>query len=132
MRDFFRLAYRAIIYLHPRDFREEFGAEMLWIFDEESRHGTALPRLVLDGICSIAIQNVKPRLQQVEAAGPIYREVDSAIPAERYAQATLVILCCTLSLTLFVSMVVPKVSVSINGLLYTPVKLLSSIPSGRP
>lgn len=132
MRDLFRLAYRGIIYLHPRDFREEFGAEMLWIFEEESRQGTAVPRLVLDGICSIAIQNIKPRLQQVEAAGPIYREVDSAIPAERYAQATLVILCCTLSLTLFMSMVVPKVSVSINGLLYTPIKLLSSIPSSRP
>lgn len=132
MRDLLRLAYRAIIYLHPHNFREEFGAEMLWIFDEELRHGAALPRLVLDGICSIAIQNVKPRIQQVEAAGPIYREVDSAIPAERYAQATLVILCCTLSLTLFMSMVVPRVSVSINGLLYTPIKLLSSIPSGTP
>jgi hypothetical protein len=132
MRELCRLAYRAVIHLHPRNFREEFGAEMLWIFDEESRNGAALPRLVLDGLCSIVIQNIKPRIQQVEAAGPIYREVDSAIPAERYAQATLVILCCTLSLTLFMSMVVPKVSVSINGLLYTPVKLLSSIPSGTP
>lgn len=130
MRDLYRLAYRAIIYLHPRNFREEFGAEMLWIFEEESRNGAALPRLILDGICSIALQTVRPRVQQVEAAGPIYREVDSAIPAERYAQATLVILCCTLSLTLFMSMVVPKVSVSINGLLYTPIKLLSSIPTG--
>lgn len=128
MRHLLRLAYRAILCLHPHGFRAEFGDEMLWIFDEEARNGAALPRLVLDGMLSIVIQNVRPRIQpQVEAAGPIYREVDSAIPAERYAQATLVILCCSLSLTLFLSMVVPRVSVSVKGLLYTPIHLLSSI-----
>ena len=134
MRSLFRLAYRVILHLHPQDFRAEFGNEMLWIFDqqmqqEESRSATVALRLVLDGMLSILIQNVRPRIQpQVEAAGPIYREVDSAIPAERYAQATLVILCCSLSLTLFLSMVVPRVSVSVKGLLYTPIKFLSSVP----
>jgi hypothetical protein len=135
MRHLLRFVYRGILQLHPQDFRVQFGNEMLWIFDqemhdEESRSGTAALRLVLDGMLSILIQNVRPRIQpQIEAAGPIYREVDSAIPAERYAQATLVILCCTLSLTLFLSMVVPRVSVSVKGLLYTPIHLLSSIQS---
>jgi hypothetical protein len=131
MRPFFRAAYLVILQLHPHAFRAEFGDEMLWIFDEESRRG-ASARLMVDGIRSIVTQNVRPRIRQVETAGPIYREIDSSLPAERFAQATLVTLCCSLSLSLFLSMVVPKVSVSVNGLLYTRVKILSSIPSARP
>jgi hypothetical protein len=131
MRPLLRIAYRAILHLHPRDFRIEFGDEMLWIFDEESRHGAAA-HLLFDGVRSIVVQNVRPRIQQAEAAGPYYREVDSSLPAERFAQASLVVLCCSLSLSLFLSMVVPKVSVPISGLLYTHIKILSSIPSSRP
>ena len=131
MRPLLQTAYRIILRLHPESFRVEFGDEMLWIFEEESHHGAA-PRLLLDGLRSIFIQNVRPRIRQVETAGPIYREIDSSLPAERFAQATLVALCCSLSLSLFLSMVVPKVSVPINGLLYTRVKFFSSIPSGRP
>jgi hypothetical protein len=104
---------------------------MLWIFEEESRNGAA-PRLLLDGLRSIVTQNVRPRIRQVETAGPIYREIDSSLPAERFAQATLVALCCSLSLSLFLSMVVPRVSVAVNGLLYTRVKILSALPSSRP
>jgi len=130
MRPLSRIAYRAILRLHPHGFRAEFGDEMLWIFDEESRHDGS-PRLLLDGVRSIVIQNGRSRIQQQpETAGPIYCEIDSSLPSERFAQATLVTLCGFLSITLFMSMVVPKVSVSISGLLYTPIKLLSSIPSG--
>ena len=131
MRPLVRIAYRAILCLHPRDFRAEFGDEMLWIFDEESRRGAAL-RLLLDGLRSIVIQNIRPRFQQTETAGAIYREIDSSLPPERFALAALVALCCCLSLSLFLSMVVPKVSVPINGLLYTRIKILSSIQSIRP
>jgi hypothetical protein len=131
MRPLLRTAYLVILHLHPQAFRAEFGDEMLWIFDEESRHGAAA-RLIVDGVRSIVVQNVRPRVQQVETAGPIYREIDSSLPAERFAQATLVALCCSLSLSLFLSMVVPRVSVSVNGLLYTRVKLFSAIPSSRP
>jgi hypothetical protein len=131
MRPLLRTAYLVILHLHPQAFRAEFGDEMLWIFDEESRHGAAA-RLIVDGVRSIVVQNARPRVQQVETVGPIYREIDSSLPAERFAQATLVALCCSLSLSLFLSMVVPRVSVSVNGLLYTRVKLFSAIPSSRP
>jgi hypothetical protein len=131
MTSILRVIYRAILRLHPHAFRVEFGDEMLWIFDEESHRGAAAA-LLFDGVRSIVVQNVRPRIQQAEAAGPYYREVDSSLPAERFAQATLVALCCSLSLSLFLSMVVPKVSVPINGLLYTRIKMLSSIPSSRP
>jgi hypothetical protein len=131
MRPLLRTAYLVILQLHPQAFRAEFGDEMLWIFEEESRNGAA-PRLLLDGLRSIVTQNVRPRIRQVETAGPIYREIDSSLPAERFAQATLVALCCSLSLSLFLSMVVPRVSVAVNGLLYTRVKILSALPSSRP
>ena len=55
MRPLLRTAYRAILHLHPQAFRAEFGEEMLWIFEEESRTG-AVPRLLLDGMRSIVVQ----------------------------------------------------------------------------
>lgn len=125
MNPFLRTAYRIILRLHPESFRAEFGDEMLWIFEEEARNGAA-HHLLLDGMRSIFIQNVRPRFQQPQTAGPYYREVDSSLPAERFGQATLVTLCCSLSLSLFLSMVVPTVSVPVKGLLYTHIKILSS------
>jgi hypothetical protein len=124
MRPLYRLAYRAILCLHPYAFRAEFGDEMLWIFEEEARNGSA-PRLLLDGLLSIVIQNTKPRIQQVEAEGPYYREIDSTIPAERFAQAGLVVLCCSLSLSLFLSMVVPRVAFPVSHLLYHRIGIFS-------
>lgn len=125
------IAYRIIVRLHPESFRAEFGGEMLWIFEEESQNGGAL-RLLLDGLRSIVTQKLKPRIPQAEAVGPIYREIDSSLPAERFAQATLVALCCSLSLVAFLSMVVPRISVPVNDFLYTRIQLFSSISSSKP
>ncbi len=50
-----RFAYRLILRLHPAPFQDEFGAEMLWIFDEEySRGGMAY--LLMDGAISLLRQ----------------------------------------------------------------------------
>ena len=130
MRSPLRLVYRAILCLHPYAFRAEFGDEMLWIFDEESRLGAA-PRLLLDGLLSIVIQNTKPRIQQAEAEGPYYREIDSSLPAERFGQAGMVILCCSLSLSLFMSMVVPRVAFPVSHLLFTRIHIFSSVPPAK-
>jgi hypothetical protein len=35
------LIYRALLGLHPKSFRQEFGADMLWIFEEEYKQGNA-------------------------------------------------------------------------------------------
>jgi hypothetical protein len=126
MRPLLLLAYRAILRLHPHDFRAEFGDEMLWIFDEESRRGTAI-LLLFDGLRSIVIQNVRPRLREPETVGPYYHEIDSSLPSERFAQAWLVTICGLLSISLFVSMVAPKVAVPISGLLFTHIKIFSSV-----
>jgi hypothetical protein len=51
-RAFARFAYRLLLRLHPASFQDEFGAEMLWIFDEEcAREGTAY--LLMDGVFSL-------------------------------------------------------------------------------
>ena len=131
MRPLFRIAYRAILCLHPHAFRTEFGEEMLWIFDEESRRGTAIP-LLFDGMRSIIIQNVRPRLQEPETVGPYYHEIDSSLPSERFAQAWLVTICGVLSISLFLSMVVPKVAAPVRGLLFTQIRIFSSIPAPVP
>jgi hypothetical protein len=52
---FARFAYRLLLSLHPASFRDEFGTEMLWIFDEEySRGGAAY--MFLDGAISLLRQ----------------------------------------------------------------------------
>ena len=50
-----RFAYRLLLSLHPASFQDEFGTEMLWIFDEEySRGGVAY--MFLDGAVSLLRQ----------------------------------------------------------------------------
>ena len=54
-RVFARFAYRLLLSLHPVSFQDEFGTEMLWIFDEEySRGGAAY--MFLDGAISLLRQ----------------------------------------------------------------------------
>jgi hypothetical protein len=50
-----RLLYRFLLNLHPREFREEFAAEMLWIFDEAGESLGALP-LFADALKSLGRQ----------------------------------------------------------------------------
>jgi hypothetical protein len=53
-----RLAYRLLLGLHPAAFQSEFGAEMLWIFDEESQRG-AVSYLLFDGTRSLLRQHFR-------------------------------------------------------------------------
>ena len=40
----YRVAYRCMVRLHPRVFREQFGEEMMWIFEEAAEtHGAVGP-----------------------------------------------------------------------------------------
>jgi hypothetical protein len=48
-------AYRLLLRLHPASFQDEFGAEMLWIFDQEQQQG-AVAHLLLDGAISLLRQ----------------------------------------------------------------------------
>jgi hypothetical protein len=53
-----RLAYRLLVRLHPASFQHEFGAEMLWIFDEEQQQGSTV-YLLLDGARSLLRQRCR-------------------------------------------------------------------------
>ena len=53
-----RSAYRLLLSLHPASFQDEFGAEMLWIFDEEHQQGGAA-HLLLDGAISLLRQRFR-------------------------------------------------------------------------
>jgi hypothetical protein len=84
-----RFAYRQIVRLHPAWFRERFGEEMMWIFDEESRRG-ATARVLLDGLLSLMRQRylVADTSTQICAPSGFLIE-DSGIGAGRFVQATL-------------------------------------------
>src|ERR1700682_1397856 len=64
----YRMAYRSVVRLHPRVFREQFGDEMTWIFEEAAgTHGTL--RLWVDGVISLMRQWVlRPRPSRVVLA----------------------------------------------------------------
>lgn len=134
MNPLLRLTYQAMLRLHPADFRAEFGDEMLWIFDqqmqEEACKSGARLSLMLDVVRSTILQNLsKPPTPQYETAGPIYIEIDSTIPAERIAQKWLITLSCTLSLSLFLSMMVPAVAMPLSRLLYNSLQTLTTSPT---
>ncbi|HEY2039076.1 MAG TPA: hypothetical protein VGG95_05390 [Edaphobacter sp.] len=87
MRSLLRSLYRGMIHLHPASFRGEFGEEMLWIFDEETSNGRILS-LFLDASRSVVLQRVRLHTKKT-APVAYYVEIDSALPAQRIAQATL-------------------------------------------
>ena len=49
-----RALYHGLVWLHPAAFREEFGAEMMWIFDEASANGVVA--LFADAVTSLLRQ----------------------------------------------------------------------------
>ena len=51
-----RSAYRLLLGLHPASFQDEFGPEMLWIFDEEPG---AAAYLLFDGALSLLRQRCR-------------------------------------------------------------------------
>lgn len=132
-----RNAYRAILLLHPKDFRDEFGEEMLWVFTEElgncPSRALILLRLLLDGLRSAFVQQtLRPRERRQEAvATGAYLDLDSPVPLVRFAQAGFLTLSCVsllFSISLFVSMVAPKVApLNASRWLYTPVRFVSSV-----
>lgn len=84
-----RALYTILVSLHPRRFRDRFGAEMIEIFDAEIRRGTAA-KLLLDGAASVVRQRFlrssppEPVIPPVPLAhglcAPSFRILDEALP----------------------------------------------------
>ncbi len=53
-----RALYSALVWLHPPAFREQFGSEMLWIFDSSAADDSPFtrPRMFADASLSLARQ----------------------------------------------------------------------------
>ena len=79
--------YRVLLRLHPREFRERFGDEMLWIFEQERGRGAVMP-LFLDGVVSALRQRARSeaRLQPV-AAGCGLLDAGQGMAPRRFAEA---------------------------------------------
>lgn len=138
MRSLLRIAYRILVRMHPASFRTEFGEEMLWIFDEESRRGATLT-LLLDGIRSVAVQHARPlNAETIDShAYRAYREVNSAPPVFRFAQAGLIVLSGAFFLSLLFSPLIPKLATADYGAagrgkwLLTQIKTFASLPHAK-
>jgi CubicO group peptidase (beta-lactamase class C family) len=64
----YKAAYRCLVRLHPRAFREQFGEEMTWIF-EDARETHGALRLLGDGVISLMRQWIlRPAPSSVVAA----------------------------------------------------------------
>lgn len=128
-----RTLYRGMIRMYPASFRSEFGEEMLWIFDEESRASRTLP-LFLDAARSIALRRVRPASEKTATAG-YYVEIHSAVPAQRVAQAILVFLYFALGVAIVISPWVPKLRtmshIARERYHLTTLKIIASLPAAR-
>lgn len=92
-----RSIYRFLLRHHPTSFRERFGAEMLWIYDEEAKHGVPV-RLLCDGVLSLLRQHIKAHQHpEPVPAGFGLISLDSGIGPQRIFQALLLALMLLVS-----------------------------------
>jgi hypothetical protein len=76
-----RHLYRLAIRLHPSSFRERFGGEMLYIFDQQNRTPDAF-RFVLDSVFSLFRQwLVRPNFEVGESGVAAAQAVPDGIPS---------------------------------------------------
>ena len=130
-RQMYRLAYRCVVRLHPRVFREQFGHEMTWIFEEATQTHGAL-RLLGDGVISLMRQWVlRPRpaanVALAEGAPVTAREIGfiswervnaspSRLPAGRWAQGGLISLALFAGVWLAASQVAKRKPIADFGI----------------
>jgi D-alanyl-D-alanine carboxypeptidase len=122
-RQAYRLAYQCVVRLHPRVFREQFGHEMTWIFEEATETHGAL-RLLGDGVISLMRQRVlRPRPEAsaaiTEGAVAAAREIgfvswermnasSSRLPAGRWVHGGLISLALFAAVWLAASQVAKR------------------------
>lgn len=103
-----RSVYRYILRLHPAPFRERFSDEMLWIFDEECKHG-ACARLLFDAAWSLVRQRARAQRDTEEVSvGFGILALDSSIGAPRIFQALLLALLLFVGFMRFVHIEYPS------------------------
>ena len=104
MRALARIVYIFVLQLHPREFRAEFGDDMLWIFEEQIRRSedgvvrvVLCAQLLLDAFRSAFIQCAL-REQQQESVGPRFNQIGSSGCVIQAAQGGFIVLACLFSI----------------------------------
>jgi hypothetical protein len=59
-----RRIYRAMLALHPRRFRREYGAQMLQLFTDQLRHSASPPRVWMSAFNDLALSVSSERLEE--------------------------------------------------------------------
>jgi hypothetical protein len=81
-----RMTYRLLLRVHPRSFRDRFGSEMLWIFDEQRK--TQPPtRLLIDGAISAIRQHARNEDDATLVSPAFGAEVPTGMSPRRFVQA---------------------------------------------
>jgi hypothetical protein len=93
-----RALYRSILHLHPPAFRDRFGEEMLWIFDEQTREGRSL-QLFFDILRSLLVQHIDTQLHPQPQPSGFYSEIFSTPPLRRIVHAAILSIVAVLALT---------------------------------
>jgi hypothetical protein len=85
--DFLRSSYRLILQMHPGSFRDRFGDEMLWVFDEERQRGRTA-RVFFDGVLSLLRQRSKvEKAPEPMVAGFALLDTGLGIAPRRFVEA---------------------------------------------
>lgn len=116
MKPFARVAFRLIVNLHPRDFRTEFGDEMLWIFDEQmmccqkrTDRAVLCTQLLFDVLCSALRQHTVRERHRPALFGPLILQMDFSARLIQVAQLGFIAFCSLFNIfciSLFVRMVI--------------------------
>ncbi len=84
-----RLVYRLLLALHPSAFRERFGKEMLWIFDQTVSE-TGVRLVLADGVVSLAKQWMATDTVPRVAADSFVSVPVNSLSAVHVTQATVI------------------------------------------
>lgn len=96
-----RSAYRSLLYLHPREFRAEFGDEMLQIFDEYTNHvdgGRARLAIQVGLFCDIVrsafVQHILREPPTLKTVTAYFYRIHSSDVLFQAAQVGFLVFCC--------------------------------------
>lgn len=101
-----RGTYRLLLLMHPPAFRERFGTEMLWIFDQTARDGGTL-HILRDGCMSLAKQWMATDTVPRANTGAFRSVSTGSLSAVRITQATAVALVLALGFLKLLTQSVP-------------------------
>ena len=105
-----KLLFRMLLRLHPVSFRTRFQDEMLWVFEEQSRH-EHLSALLLDGLRSVLVQHMSSSHDAEPVQTPFMLEIaTSSLSFKRMLEATLGAAALTIGFAFMLAAIPPVMS----------------------